>query len=116
MSEADRGKERKGTGEPSAWLRITQSNAATESPSAGGTETAHARRGTSVGGRASGDGDRPRCRNPGAVRASVPGRPSVANVSQVVTLDRSQLVERSGRLPAAKLQLVLSGIDVILGR
>ena len=41
---------------------------------------------------------------------------SVANVSQVLTLDRSSLTERVGKLPDAKLELVLSGIDVILGR
>ncbi len=43
-------------------------------------------------------------------------RDSVANVSQVVTLDRSVLVERTGKLPRAKLDLVLAGIDVVLGR
>jgi mRNA-degrading endonuclease toxin of MazEF toxin-antitoxin module len=37
-------------------------------------------------------------------------------VSQVVTLDRSVLVERTGKLPRAKLDLVLAGIDVVLGR
>jgi mRNA interferase MazF len=41
---------------------------------------------------------------------------SVANVSQLVTLDKSFLMERVGKLPAAKLELVLSGIDVVLGR
>ena len=41
---------------------------------------------------------------------------SVANVSQLVTLDKSFLTERVGKLPAAKLELVLSGIDVVLGR
>jgi len=41
---------------------------------------------------------------------------SVANVSQIVTLDKSLLTERTGRLSAAKLDLVLAGIDVVLGR
>ena len=41
---------------------------------------------------------------------------SVANVSQIVTLDKSELTERAGKLPKAKLELVLSGVDVILGR
>jgi mRNA interferase MazF len=41
---------------------------------------------------------------------------SVANVSQIVTLDKSDLTERVCRLPKAKLELVLSGIDVVLGR
>jgi mRNA interferase MazF len=41
---------------------------------------------------------------------------SVANVSQVVTLDRNDLAERAGRLSASNLELVLAGIDVVLGR
>ena len=41
---------------------------------------------------------------------------SVANVSQIVTLDKEYLTERIGKLPRAKLELVLSGIDVVLGR
>lgn len=41
---------------------------------------------------------------------------SVANVSQIVTLDKSELAERAGKLPRAKLELVLSGVDVVLGR
>jgi len=43
-------------------------------------------------------------------------RDSVANVSQLVTLDRSVLVERVGKLSRPKLDLVLAGIDVVLGR
>lgn len=43
-------------------------------------------------------------------------KPSVANVSQVVTLDRNALAERAGHLPAAKLRLILAGVDVVLGR
>jgi mRNA interferase MazF len=41
---------------------------------------------------------------------------SVANVSQLVTLDRDLLTECVGKLPRAKLDLILTGIDVILGR
>lgn len=41
---------------------------------------------------------------------------SVANVSQIVTLDRASLTERVGKLSRAKLELVLFGIDVVLGR
>lgn len=41
---------------------------------------------------------------------------SVANVSQIVTLDRSSLTERVGSLPPAKLDLVLSGVDIVLAR
>jgi len=41
---------------------------------------------------------------------------SVANVSQLVTLDKASLTDRAGSLPDKKLELVLSGIDVVLGR
>ena len=41
---------------------------------------------------------------------------SVANVSQIVTLDRSLLTERTGKLSRSRLESVLSGIDVVLGR
>lgn len=43
-------------------------------------------------------------------------KPSVANVSHVAALDRATLVERVGQLPFDKLELVLRGIDVVLGR
>lgn len=43
-------------------------------------------------------------------------RDSVAHVSQLATLDKSALVERTGKLPKAKLGLVLAGIDIVLGR
>jgi mRNA interferase MazF len=49
-------------------------------------------------------------------RATGLPRDSVANVSQIVTVDKSILTERVGKLSAAKLELVLSGIDVLLGR
>lgn len=41
---------------------------------------------------------------------------SVANVSLVLALDRSLLSERVGRLSPRKIELILSGIDVVLGR
>jgi len=41
---------------------------------------------------------------------------SVANVSQVLTIDRQLLIERVGRLSGAKLDSIFSGIDVVLGR
>lgn len=41
---------------------------------------------------------------------------SVANVSQIVALDKDLLLERVGKVPRAKLDLLLSGIDVVLGR
>ena len=41
---------------------------------------------------------------------------SVANPSQIVALDRSALIECVGKLSARRLKLILSGIDVVLGR
>lgn len=41
---------------------------------------------------------------------------SVANASQIVALDRAVLDERVGKLPLRALALVLSGVDVVLGR
>ncbi len=41
---------------------------------------------------------------------------SVANVSQLVTLDKTSLRECVGALPADKLELVLCGIDIVLAR
>jgi mRNA interferase MazF len=49
-------------------------------------------------------------------RATGLPKDSIANVSQLVTLDKSWLTERAGKLSKAKLELVLSGIDVVLGR
>jgi hypothetical protein len=40
----------------------------------------------------------------------------VANVSPILTVDRSLLTERAGKAPRAMLEEVLVGIDVILGR
>lgn len=41
---------------------------------------------------------------------------SVANVSQIVTIDKAVLVERAGRIGKQQLQLVFAGLDVVLGR
>jgi mRNA interferase MazF len=41
---------------------------------------------------------------------------SVANVSQVITLDRGLLTERVGRLGPKLLAQVLQGVDIVLGR
>jgi len=43
-------------------------------------------------------------------------KPSVANVSQLVALDRGILQRRVGKIPRSRLTAVLSGIDVVLGR
>jgi len=49
-------------------------------------------------------------------RATGLPRDSVANVSQLVTLDRALLTERAGRLSRKQVDLVLLGIDLVLGR
>jgi mRNA interferase MazF len=41
---------------------------------------------------------------------------SVANVSQIVAVDRSILSERVGHVTERELALVLAGIDLVLGR
>lgn len=50
------------------------------------------------------------------VRATGLPRDSVANVSQLATVDRDTLTERTGALSASSLELVLAGIEVVLGR
>ena len=51
-----------------------------------------------------------------AAKASGLSKDSVANASQIVSLDRGLLTEQVGRLTPKVLHLVLSGIDVVLGR
>ena len=41
---------------------------------------------------------------------------SVANISQLITIDKTLLTERVGRLPGTKLELVFAGIDLVLTR
>jgi mRNA interferase MazF len=41
---------------------------------------------------------------------------SVANASQIVTLDRDLLTEEAGKVSKRQFDLVLSGIDIVLGR
>ena len=50
--------------------------------------------------------------------ARVTGLPksSVANVSQIITIDKDLLVSRVGRLPSAKLDTIFSGIEIVLAR
>jgi mRNA interferase MazF len=43
-------------------------------------------------------------------------RDSVANVSQLVTLDREALMDRVGSVGSRRLEAVLAGIDIMLGR
>jgi len=41
---------------------------------------------------------------------------SVANVSQIVTIDKGTLTEQVGKIPETKVDLILRGIDIVLGR
>jgi len=41
---------------------------------------------------------------------------SVANVSLIVTLDKQQLTERVRKIPRRRFELILAGIDTVLGR
>jgi len=41
---------------------------------------------------------------------------SVANVSQIITLDRALLTREVGKLSKRQLDLILGGIDIVLGR
>lgn len=43
-------------------------------------------------------------------------RPSVANVSAIVTIDKASLDERVSSLDRAALDRILAGIDIVLGR
>ena len=49
-------------------------------------------------------------------RSSGLPKDSVANVSQIITLDRNLLTRRAGRISKRQLELVFSGLDVVLGR
>lgn len=49
-------------------------------------------------------------------RATGLQRDSVANVSQIVPVDRRRLIERAGRVAEAKLQQVLDGVCLVIGR
>ena len=51
-----------------------------------------------------------------AAKATGLPKDSVANASQVITLDRLLLTERVGRLAPRQLAQILHGIDVVLGR
>lgn len=49
-------------------------------------------------------------------RATGLAKDSVANVSLIVALDKQQLTDRTGNITRRQLELVLSGIDLVLGR
>jgi len=49
-------------------------------------------------------------------RATGLPKDSVANASQIITLDRELLTEEVGKLTKRHLELILAGIDIVLGR
>ena len=49
-------------------------------------------------------------------RATSLPKDSVANVSQIISVDKEVLTARVGKLSRSNLELVLSGIDTVLGR
>ena len=49
-------------------------------------------------------------------RATKLSKNSVANVSQLLTLDRAALDEHVAKLSPRRVEMILSGIDVVLGR
>ena len=49
-------------------------------------------------------------------RATGLPKDSIANVSQIITLDRELLTEEVGKVSKRHLELILTGIDIILGR
>jgi mRNA interferase MazF len=51
-----------------------------------------------------------------AQATGLPKQDSVANVSQIVALDRSLLTERVRRLTPKQVAQILHGVDVVLGR
>jgi mRNA interferase MazF len=51
-----------------------------------------------------------------AARSTGLPKDSVANVSQIVTLDRDLLTERVGRISKKQLELVFAGLDIVMGR
>lgn len=50
-----------------------------------------------------------------AKQTSLP-KDSVANVSQIVAVDREMLTERAGKIRRQQLELVFAGLDLVLAR
>lgn len=57
---------------------------------------------------------------PGNVRlaSAITGLPrdSVANVSQMVAIDKELLIERVGKIPSRQMELVFVGVGIVFGR
>ena len=50
-----------------------------------------------------------------AARMTGLAKDSVANVSQIVAVDKGLLTKRVGKLPRSQVELLLAGIDIVLG-
>ena len=44
------------------------------------------------------------------------GKDSVANLSPIITIDKSLLTERAGRVSRTQIELLFTGLDLVLGR
>ncbi|MDX2170339.1 MAG: type II toxin-antitoxin system PemK/MazF family toxin [Deltaproteobacteria bacterium] len=44
------------------------------------------------------------------------GKDSVANLSQIIAIDKSLLSERVGRVSRTQMELLFTGLDLVLGR
>lgn len=57
---------------------------------------------------------------PGNVRLSAAAtgldKDSVVNVSLITAVDKTQLTERTGAVTRRQLELILAGVDIVLGR
>ena len=57
---------------------------------------------------------------PGNVRLAATGtgldRDSVANVSLITAIDKDLLTERVGAITRRQIELILAGVDIVLGR
>ena len=49
-------------------------------------------------------------------RATGLAKDSVANVSQIVTLDKNVLTEKSGKIPGSYVKQIFHGLDIVLCR
>jgi mRNA interferase MazF len=50
-----------------------------------------------------------------AARMTGLAKDSVANVSQIVAVDKGLLTKRVGKLPRSQVELLLAGINIVLG-
>jgi mRNA interferase MazF len=51
-----------------------------------------------------------------SARSTGLAKDSVANVTQLLAVDKSQLTEQAGRISHRQLALLFAGLDIVLGR